>query len=241
MELAESLLVESVPDVDETIGTTCCDWNAKQVIRHDRRRNKQISILTSRERVVDIVEGNGVHRMNVLDVVLLDAMALESELSLLHLSVQIKVLDGHATLNRAHHIALLVGEYANRSRLILERRFPSHQDLLHVSQIPDEHFSLGRRHHDLLVDHTHRVDSSVALLVRAHALLLACVPDLDGLVPAARYDAIHFGRVLHAFDGVRMGAENLFGLRVPVVVLERVVQTAAGCVNRTLWNVSRGL
>lgn len=180
------------------------------------------------------MEGNGVDRMNVLDVVLLDAMALEGELALLNLGVQVKVLDGHATLDRAHHIALLVREDANRARLVLERRFASHQISLHVAQIPHEHLSFRGGHHNFLVHHAHRVYSTVALFVRADALLLARVPDLDRFVPAARHDAVYFGRVLDALDGARMGAEYVLGLRVPVVVLECVVQAAADRVNGTL-------
>lgn len=190
--------------------------------------------LTSCKCIVNIVERNSIYRMNVFDVVFLNAMTLEGKLPLLYLGVEIKVFDSHSALDRAHHVALLVGEYANCARLILEGRFASHQNYLHVSQIPDENLPLRRGHHNLLVDHTHRIHSSVALFVRSNALFFPSVPDLYRFVPTPRHDPVHFGRIFNAFNSVRMGAEHLLGLRVPIVVLQCIVQAATHRMNGTL-------
>ena len=61
VELAQSLLVGPIPDVDEPVGAS------------------------RSEGVVVLVEGDGVHGINVLDARLLDAVALEGIFLLLNL------------------------------------------------------------------------------------------------------------------------------------------------------------
>lgn len=73
MKLTEALLVEAVPDVDEAVGAA------------------------SRERVVLVVEGDGVDRVDQLYAVLLEAVALEGVLALLDLWTRVQVFYRNTT------------------------------------------------------------------------------------------------------------------------------------------------
>ena len=71
MELAQPLLVVSVPDIDVAVAPS------------------------SGEGVVVLVEADGVHRVDVLDAALLHPVALERVLLLLRLGAGVQVLHGH--------------------------------------------------------------------------------------------------------------------------------------------------
>ena len=73
VKLTEALLVEAVPDVDEAVGAA------------------------SRERVVLVVEGDGVDRVDQLYAVLLEAVALEGVLALLDLWTRVQVFYRNTT------------------------------------------------------------------------------------------------------------------------------------------------
>jgi len=95
VELTKAFLVETVPNVDYAIGTA------------------------SGERLVDIVETQGIHRVDLLYVLLPVPVALEGEFAPLHFGIMIQVLHGHPALDGGHHVALLVGEQADAAGLIL--------------------------------------------------------------------------------------------------------------------------
>ena len=71
VELAQPLLVISVPDIDVSVAAA------------------------GGEGVVVLVEADGVHRVDVLDAVLLHPVALERVLLLLRLGARVQVLHGH--------------------------------------------------------------------------------------------------------------------------------------------------
>ena len=77
VELAETFLVEAVPDVDESVGAA------------------------GRERVKASVECDRVYGEDLLVSVLLDAVTLERVLLLLYLGTRVEVLDGHPPYDRS--------------------------------------------------------------------------------------------------------------------------------------------
>ena len=62
------------------------------------------------------------------------------------------------TFNRTEHVSKFVGETSNAARLIFEARFTPLLNVTHVSQIPDEHFAIGRAHNKTLSTQRHRVN-----------------------------------------------------------------------------------
>ena len=175
VQLTQPLLVQPVPDVDVAVRAA------------------------GGERVVLAVEADGVHRVDVLHAGLLDAVALEGVLLLLHLRARVEVLYGHAALDRAEHVAELVGETADAARLVLERRLLLLQRLRHVAQVPDVHLPPRSAHHQPVAARAERVHA-VGLGVHARAARLARVPQLDVVVPSAGDDDAGLCGVLDAAD-----------------------------------------
>lgn len=139
---------------------------------------------TSRERIVNTVKADRVDRINDFGAILFRPMAFERKLALLNVRVQVKVLDGHTALDRAHHKSFLVREYANAARLVFQRRFTPRHVMVHLTEIPNQHPSIGCGHHQFLIDGIHRIDFAIVLFVRANAFLLSRVPHLHRFVPA---------------------------------------------------------
>ena len=93
MELAQSLLVVSIPNVHIAITTT------------------------SGKSIVVLVEADSVHWVNVFDAILLHPVAFEGIFLFLGLSTWVEVFDSHPALNRANDVARLVGEAPQASCL----------------------------------------------------------------------------------------------------------------------------
>lgn len=106
--------------------------------------------------------------------------------------------------------------------------------MVHLTQIPNEHFAIGCRDHQFLVDGIHRIDFAVVLFVRANAIFVTRVPQFYRFVPATGQNAIDFRCMLNTFNGIIMRADRCIGVCVQIVVLESVVQTAAHHMNRIL-------
>lgn len=113
VELTQSLLVQSVPDVDETV-------------RASRR-----------ERVVVPVEGDGVDRVDLLDPVLLDAVALKRVLLLLDVGVRVQIFDGDSALDTAENVALLVRETLQATSLEFEAGLALLLYVTHAAKVPN--------------------------------------------------------------------------------------------------------
>lgn len=86
VELTKALLVEAIPNVHNAIGSA------------------------SGERLIDIVETQGINGIDLFDILLSIPVALESELAALHLRIVIQVLHCHPSLDGGHHVAFFVGE-----------------------------------------------------------------------------------------------------------------------------------
>lgn len=193
MELTQSLLVEPVPGVHNAIRSS---------------RGKCLVL---------VVEADGIHRIDLLHFVLLHAMTLEGELSLLHFRFRIKVLHSDTSLNRTHHVALFVREDPDDAGLELQGRLPSHEVLGHVPEIPDEHSPVAGGHRNLLVVYVHTVDASIVLFISAHALLVPNVPQFDGLVPGTGDHSSYLTRVHHTSHRVRVLANLGLCLSIQIV------------------------
>ena len=134
MELAESLLVVTVPNVD-----------------------KPVTAARS-ESVVFPVEGDGVHRVNVLYPVLFQAVTFECVFLLLSLGAGVEHLHRHSALDGAEDVASLVGEGLDTPGLVLETALSLLLRAGHIPQVPDENFPPGRGHHQMFPRAGHAVD-----------------------------------------------------------------------------------
>lgn len=65
-----------------------------------------MSHVTCGKRVVDVVEGDGVDWVNLLNVVLLEPVTLEGVLLLLNLRARVQVFHGHSAFDGAQHVTL---------------------------------------------------------------------------------------------------------------------------------------
>lgn len=77
MELAQSLFVKWIPNIYKSIRTTCGEC------------------------IVNVMKGNGIDRVNLLNVVFSQPVALEGILLLLHLRAWVQVLNCHSAFNGA--------------------------------------------------------------------------------------------------------------------------------------------
>ena len=107
------------------------------------------------EGVVFLMEGDGVHWVNVFDTILLQSVTFESVCLPLCLGRGIELLHRDPALDAAEHVAGLVGEAADTAGLVLEAALSLLLRTRHVAQVPDEHLPPRRDHHKLLPRHRH--------------------------------------------------------------------------------------
>lgn len=184
MELTQSLLVETIPNVDQTIRAASCKC------------------------VVNMMKTDGIHRINDFHIVLFRSMTFECKFLLLHFWIGVKVFNGNAAFNWAHHIAFFVRKHSNRSRLILEWWLATCQEVFHVSQIPNQNFSIRCSDNDAIIDAIHGIDFSVVLFVCSNAFAFSCVPKFECFIPAAGEDSVDFCCHLNTFDCITVRADN---------------------------------
>lgn len=165
---------------------------------------------------------DSVHRIYLLQPVLLDPVTLERILLLLHLRVGVQILDGDSPLDAAQHETLLVREAPDRPRLILQAGLPLLQRVRHVPDVPDQYLPSGRSHHQFLAAHAHRVHL-VALVVVAAANRGAGVPQFQVVVPAAGEDTVYLAAVFDATDGVAVGTHGGFWKRTVAMTLCKLI------------------
>lgn len=133
VELTESLLVVSVPNVDEPITAA------------------------RSECVMFPVEGDGVHRVNVLYPVLFQAVTFECVFLLLSLGAGVEHLHRNSPLDGAEDVTSFVGERLDTSGLILETALSLLLWTGHVPEVPDENFPAGSGDHEMFPGAGHAV------------------------------------------------------------------------------------
>ena len=131
VELAQSLLVVAVPDVDEAVTPP------------------------SGEGVVLPVERYRVDGVYIFNSILLQTMTFERVFLLLSLWGRIKHLHRDSSLNAAEHVPSLVWEGPDAPCLVLEAALSLLGGHRHVPQVPDEDLPPRRGHHQALAGAGH--------------------------------------------------------------------------------------
>ena len=93
---------------------------------------------TCGERIVDVVKGNGIDGVNLLNVIFFQSVTLEGVLLLLHLRARVQVLNCHSAFNRAQYITLPRGNQgkpkmvnsASRNKALIPKSNPRYRKIV---------------------------------------------------------------------------------------------------------------